>query len=88
MKAISTSLIALLGMTSLSVAQAPVADAADSSAVLADIALLQTVDPTVTGSTKDAAQIDRAPNMTPPLQLCGRECQLERLNKWRDLLQD
>lgn len=79
---------ALFLMTPLAFAQAPVGDATDAGVVLADVYPLQTVDPVITGSTSDAVQIGGPEGTTPALQLCDATCQLERLNKWRDIIAD
>lgn len=79
---------AFLLMTPLAFAQAPVGDATDAGVVLADVQLLQTVDPMITGSTSDAVQASGREGTTPALQLCDTTCQLQRLNKWRDIIAD
>ncbi|MGB7431232.1 MAG: hypothetical protein WA921_02040 [Ahrensia sp.] len=75
-------------MTPLAFAQAPVGDAMDADVVVADVQPLQTVDPVITGSTSDAMQIGGRQGTTPALQLCNATCQLDRLNKWRDIIAD
>lgn len=80
------SLFLLVAMTTMSFAQAPASDASNGNAILADIALLQTVDPIVTGSTEGVRPGLASPSGNQMLHLCDTACQTKRLDAWRERL--